>query len=530
MTSVLPDLLATSAARHGARDAIVMDGRRMSYAALEQGANRLARSLAAHGVRRGDRVGMWLPKSPEAVMAVWGILKAGAAYVPVDPGAPPARLGFIARDGAIAGLITRADRATGLGEAFADGAPMRALWYADDPAEAPRIAGLPGVPWRALAAESDAPPESAPAPDDLAYILYTSGSTGEPKGVMHTHASALAFVEWAAETFAVGPEDRVAGHAPFHFDLSTFDLFATARGGAALHPVPARAASFPAAIAKLYTGERLTIWYETPSGLVLMLTRGNLRQLDLSALRVLLFAGEVMPVKVLRELMALAPHARFANLYGPTETNVCTWHDVTAPPPDDRPLPIGRACSGDTLAILDESGTPVAPGTPGELWVHGASVMRGYWGRPGRTAETLRPIALPAGGTAVAYATGDVVRDSRDGVLEFLGRRDHQIKTRGYRVELGEIEAVLQRHPSVAEAVVLAIPDPEITHRLIAVVVPAAGAAIDEASLKQHCAAALPRYMVPEHIGARDALPRTSSGKVDRRALLPSTPSGDPAS
>src|SRR5262249_55589286 len=158
--------------------------------------------------------------------------------------APPARLGFIARDGAIAGLITRADRATGLDEAFADGAPMRALWYADHSAETPRIAGLPGVPWRALDGESAAAPEVAPAPDDLAYSLYPSAPTGEPKGVMHTHASALAFADWAAETFAVGPEDRVAGHAPFHFDLSTFDLFASASGGAALYPVPARAASF----------------------------------------------------------------------------------------------------------------------------------------------------------------------------------------------------------------------------------------------------------------------------------------------
>lgn len=529
MTRVLPDLLAATAQRHGGRDAVVMDGRRLSYAALEDGANRLARSLAAHGVRRGDRVGLWLPKSPEAVVALWGILKAGAAYVPVDPGAPPARLGFIARDGGIAGLVTRADRAPGLDEAFAAGAPMRALWFADDPADPPRIAGLPGVPWGALAAEPATGAGTAPAADDLAYILYTSGSTGEPKGVMHTHASALAFVEWAADRFGVGPEDRIAGHAPFHFDLSTFDLFASVRGGAALYPVPPRATAFPAAIAKLYTGERLTIWYETPSGLVLMLTRGNLRALDLSALRVLLFAGEVMPVRVLRELMALAPHARFANLYGPTETNVCTWHEVTAPPAGEHALPIGRACSGDTLAILDERGGAVAAGAPGELWVHGDSVMRGYWGRPERTAETLRAIPLPGGGSGVAYRTGDIVRDPGDGVLEFLGRRDHQIKTRGYRVELGEIEAVLQRHPAVAEVVVLAVPDPEITHRLVAVVVPAAGAALDEAALKQHCAATLPRYMVPEHIGARDALPRTSSGKVDRRALMP-TPSGDPAS
>ena len=514
----LPALLTASAAAHPERDAVVMEGARLSYSALERASRAFAASLVRHGVSPGERVGLWLPKSPEAIVALWGVLRAGAAYVPVDPGAPPARLGAIARDGGIAALVTHADRAAVLAEAFAAGAPMRALWLAGAGTPPGRLLDLPTLGWDAAMAETgDALP--AVSGDDLAYVLYTSGSTGEPKGVTHTHGSARAFVDWAVETFALAPDDRVSNHAPFHFDLSTFDLFASAAAAAAVHPVPPRATAFPAALAKLYAESRLTVWYETPSALALMLHRGGLASYDLSSLRVLLFAGEVMPPRLLRELMTLAPRARFANLYGPTETNVCTWQPVDAPPRDDAPLPIGRACSGDTTHLLDAARSPVLPGETGELWVSGRSVMSGYWGRPEHTAETLHEIVLPGGRHVLAYRTGDLARERPDGALDFLGRRDHQIKTRGNRVELGEVETALRRHPAVAEAVVLAVPDPEIGHRLEAVVVLTTADDTDEMALQRHCASLLPRYMVPERIRLRDSLPRTSSGKVDRRAL-----------
>jgi amino acid adenylation domain-containing protein len=520
VAALLTDLVSASAARHADRDAVVMEGRRLSYAALEADSNRFARSLLAHGVRRGDRVGLWLPKSPEAIVALYGAMKAGAAYVPIDPSAPPARLAWIARNCGIAALVTRADRVAAVAEAFGGQAPMRALWLADDVAATPSAGTLPTVTWTELASESSERPDVLCDEHDLAYILYTSGSTGDPKGVMLSHRNALAFVDWAVRTFAITDEDRLANHAPFHFDLSTFDLFAAAHAGASVHPVSPRITAFPSAVAKAWCTEKLTVWYATPSSLVLFLTRGGLAAMDLSALRVLLFAGEVFPSKYLRELMRLAPHARFANLYGPTETNVCTWYDVTAPPEGDAPVPIGTPCSGDEAFLLDEAGAPVSDGTPGELWIRGASVMQGYWGDEARTAATLQPIRAMPPSSDPAYRTGDIVRRRADGLLEFVGRRDHQVKTRGYRVELGEIETALHRHPAVNEAVVLAIPDEEITHRLKAVVVVRADASVDETTLKQHCAATLPRYMVPETIEFATALPRTSSGKVDRRALL----------
>jgi amino acid adenylation domain-containing protein len=525
MEGLLPQLVTDAAQLHPAAPAVVMDGVTLDYGTLEQRSNQFARSLVAHGVRRGDRVALWLPKSPDAIVALYGIMKAGAAYVPMDPAVPAPRIAYIARDCEVAGLVTTSDRAAALDEAFVGRAPMRALWFADvsDGAEElPRVAGLPGLPWGALASESGNTFASSGLEDDLAYILYTSGSTGEPKGVMLSHRNCRVFTDWAAETFELSPRDRVANQAPLHFDLSTFDLYATARAGAAVYPVSARVAAFPAAVAKRWVEDRLSVWYCTPSSLVLMLTRGGLEKLDLSALRVLLFAGEVFPNKYLRQLMALAPHARYANLYGPTETNVCTWLDVPSPPEGDAPVPIGRACPFDETLVLDDSMKPVPSGGVGELWIRGASVMQGYWGKPERTALALQSIQIAPGLRDRAYRTGDLVRERPDGNLEFLGRRDHQVKTRGYRVELGEIEARLAAHPAVDEVVVVALPDEEITNRLLAVVVVHAGSETSADELRRHCAATLPRYMVPDTVTFRAALPRTSSGKVDRRALAES--------
>ena len=537
MQKLLPQLVTASAERRPGTPAIVMDGVTVSWADLEARSNRFARSLVAHGVRRGDRVALWLQKSPDAIVALYGVMKTGAAYVPVDPGAPAPRLVTIARDCAVSGLVTTSDRAGVLDEAFGRDAPLRALWYADcksvtrtgagetrvesgGSGGAARVSGLPGIPWAALDAESAGAFDSPALEDDLGLILYTSGSTGVPKGVMLSHRNVRAFTDWAAETFELTHEDRVANHAPFHFDLSTFDLYSSAYAGAAVYPVSPRIFSFPSAVARQWTEkDKLSVWYCTPSSLILMMTRGGLEKMDLSVLRVLIFAGEVFPVKYLRQLMTLAPAARFVNLYGPTETNVCTWYDVPGMPADDTPLPIGRACPYDEALVLDEALKPVPEGGVGELWIRGASVMHGYWGRPERTALSLQTVDVGPGIVDRAYRTGDLVRARPDGNLEFLGRRDHQVKTRGYRVELGEIETRLTAHEAVDEAVVVAVPDEEITNRLKAVVVVKPGTEVAADDLKQYCALTLPRYMVPETVEFRTQLPRTSSGKVDRRAL-----------
>ncbi len=497
----------------------MLNGHSITYGELESESNRFARSLLHHGVTRGDRVALWLPKSIQAVVAIYGIMKAGAAYVPIDLAAPAARMAYITRDCKVAGLVTVKDRANALDATFPGERPIKSIWFVDGSSPSGPASHGTGIGWETVAAEPNHSIECRAREDDLAYILYTSGSTGTPKGVMLSHRNALSFVNWAVQTFAISNEDRLANHAPFHFDLSVFDLYAGALAGATVFPVPTHMAAFPAAIARQWSAQRLTVWYTTPSTLVLMITRGGLASLDLSALRLLLFAGEVFPVKYLRTLMQLAPQTRFANLYGPTETNVCTWYEVSSIPADDTPVPIGRPCSNCDVFILDEKLKPVADGEIGELWVSGSTVMQGYWGRPERTGQTLKDVEVRPGLTVRAYNTGDLVRKRNDGNLEFVGRRDHQIKTRGYRVELGEIESVLHNHPAVDEAVVLGIPDETIGHRLAAVIVPKQNMRVGKAAIQQHCAAALPRYMVPAVIEFRSELPRTSSGKVDRQTL-----------
>jgi amino acid adenylation domain-containing protein len=357
---------------------------------------------------------------------------------------------------------------------------------------------------------------------DLAYVLYTSGSTGEPKGVAISHRAALAFVRWAIAELGLRGEDCFASHAPFHFDLSILDLFGAAGVGAAVRLIPEALQSFPFKLAELIDRAGISVWYSVPSALVRLLTQGRLDRFRFPRLRLVLFAGEVFPVRHLRELMALMPHAAFWNLYGPTETNVCTCYRVPLLAAErTAPVPIGIACAGTEVFALAGDGRRAGPGHSGELFVAGPTLMTGYWGRPEQTAEALVPHPLRPHGPDRAYRTGDLVAVGEDGTYTFLGRRDHMVKSRGYRVELGEIEATLHAQADVREAVVLALPDDLVGHRLHAVVVLADGSTLSPRDLHRYCAERLPRYMVPAAIVVRrHPLPRTSTGKTDRRALI----------
>jgi amino acid adenylation domain-containing protein len=512
MEYLLHHLLLRSAESHPDRVAVEDIDRRLTYAELEERSSRLANLLIEAGVGSGDRVGLYLEKSLEAVVAIYATMKAGSAYVPLDPRAPASRLAYIARDCDIRVLASAPAMSAAWEELRGLGAPLETVVI--DAAQDGPDAGVRVLTARDIDRMDPGAPR-VPAVDlDLAYILYTSGSTGDPKGVMLSHLNALTFVRWAVDRFEVAYTDRLSNHAPLHFDLSVFDLYAAASAGAAVVLVPSELSVFPVQIRDFIRERELTIWYSVPSILSMLTLRGGLVEGDLRRLRTILFAGEVFPTKYLRRLMELLPHVGFFNLYGPTETNVCTYFPVPRLPEDQaEPVPIGRAIDDVEVFAVDDAGEPVAPGEVGELLVRGTSVMRGYWGDPERTA---RAISRNEVGDDV-YRTGDLVRQDASGDYRLLGRRDHQIKSRGYRVELGDVEAALYAHPQVVACAVAAIPDPLVTNRIKAWVVVRDG--VDERDLVRFCGERIPHYMIPEEIELRESLPQTSTGKVDRQAL-----------
>jgi amino acid adenylation domain-containing protein len=455
-------------------------------------------------VRAGDRVGLCAPKSEHGVASIFGVLAAGAAYVPVDVTAPVARRATILSD--------CSPRLAILDEASAkDLAPA---WPFTPVAQLP--GGLVLVAPESAAVADDGS-ESAPRVEGLAYILYTSGSTGRPKGVVHTHASALAFVDWCTEELRPSHEDRFSSHAPFHFDLSILDLYVAIKHGAAVILIGEQTSKQPQVLAALIAEHGITVWYSTPSILRLLLDYGHLASHDYGALRIVCFAGEVFHIKHLRALKDVWRQPRYLNLYGPTETNVCTFFEVPEEIPEDRrdPFPIGFACSGD-LARVDDGAD--GDGSEGELLISGPSVMQEYWRLPDRTAEAF---VVGADGTRW-YRTGDVVRQDPDGAYVYVGRRDRMVKRRGYRVELGEIEAALYTHPAVLEAAAIAVTDDANGVLIHAILATRDGERLTTVQLKGFCAQKLPAYMIPDRFAVRDGLPKTSTDKVDYQRLLAS--------
>jgi len=495
-------------------------GGSITYRDLDERSSRLANLLVALGVGRGDRVALCLTKSIESIVTVYGIMKAGAAYVPLDPNAPEARLATVATDCDTRWIVTDPEHLESSSTVLAPAAGLQhVIVDSPPPGEGVEAKGWPMI--HHIDAVGDQP-STAPVvrliDDDLAYILYTSGSTGRPKGVMLSHRNAIAFVGWAARTFALYGDDRVSNHAPLHFDLSVFDVFGAAAASATLILVPPNVSLFPREAARFLAEQRISVWYSVPSILSMLTLRGGLTPGDLPDLRTILFAGEVFPTKYLRRLMAVLPHTRFANLYGPTETNVCTWYDVVEPPPDDADdIPIGIPIDNDDVVVVGAADEPVAAGEEGELLVRGATVMQGYWGDTQKTAASLVPDPESPNGRGVMYRTGDLVRQQPDGNLRFLGRRDTQVKSRGYRIELGEIETVINAHDGVIESAVIAVADELVGTRIRCHVV--CRAEVTASEIAAYCSTRLPNYMIPEFFELRDSLPRTSNGKVDRQAL-----------
>ncbi|MBZ4407241.1 amino acid adenylation domain-containing protein [Myxococcus sp. XM-1-1-1] len=504
-------------ARAAPRRTAVIDGERaISYEELDAGANQVARTLQELGIGRGARVGLHLTKSLEAVVGLFGILKAGAAYVPIDPSAPEWRLKFIARDCALAAILTTPSWQASLQQVQTLRGIILVGTRQPNTTSAPPGENLPTtLTWEQVRTRSTSRLEkdSRATAEDLAYVLYTSGATGHPKGVMHSHRAAQAFVEWAFQTANVRSSDRVSSLSPFHFDPSVFDLFATAKGAATLVLVPIELSAIPRELADFIAKREIAIWHSVPSVLTQLEARGELSRHAFPHLRTVLFTREVFPHKYLRKLVLTLPRPRYLNLYGTTETNVCTYHVVTpADLASPEPLPIGKVCCGDEVFVIRDDGARAADGEEGELCVAGPTLMSGYWGQEEHTRKVLGPIP----GHPKAYRTGDRVTREGGGVLRFLGRRDDRVKVRGRHIELTAVEEVLLRHPDVEESAVLTLPDELAGGELRAFVVLKDNASASLQDLRQHCADYLPPYMVPTRIDTCESLPKTTAGKKDR--------------
>ncbi|MDQ6774343.1 MAG: amino acid adenylation domain-containing protein [Candidatus Dormibacteraeota bacterium] len=486
--ATLQQMIQAQAERAPSAVALGCAGVRLTYAELERRANRLAHSLAAAGVSPGDLVAICVPRSLEMVVGMLGILKAGAAYVPLDPLYPAERLAFMVEDSGATVVVTQAGIPAGLA-----GLPISAVAISS----AGEVEGLP-----------DTPPEIEIGPEDLAYVIYTSGSTGKPKGVRVPHRAVVNLICSMAASPGIGAADTVLAVTTYSFDIAVVELWLPLVSGARVELAPAAVAADGRRLAKLFEQCRPTFMQATPATWRMLLESGWKGDTGLVAL----VGGESVDRRLADRLLDRC--GRLWNVYGPTETTV--WSTL-APIERGARISIGRPLANTSVYVLDRHRRPLPVGAPGEIFIGGHGVSHGYLNRPELTAE--RFVADPFRPGARMYATGDLGRFRSDGCIEHLGRLDHQVKVRGYRIELGEIEAALLRDPDVASAVVVAGNDRSGERSLVAYVVPARERTLEVAALRALLRRTLPEYMVPSLFVPLVALPLTPNGKVDRHAL-----------
>jgi amino acid adenylation domain-containing protein len=492
---LLSHLVEHAAERDSTGLGVIGADERLDFAALADRVSRLAGALRSQGVAAGDRVAVHAPKSTETFVAMHAILRAGGIAVPVDPRAPASVLEALDRE-----LTPRAIIAA---------APTAGRW---PNASVPTIGDSPAcdLSWADVEAFDPVGPVDRLG-SDPAYIISTSGSTGRPKSIVHTNASALRYAELAADCYGLRPDDRLANVAPFHFDQSTFELYAGPLAGAAALLIPDILLRFPASVSELLERERATTWYSVPTILRQLQQRGALEQRDLSALRWVLFGGEIFAPSALRAVMAALPDARFSNVYGPAEVNQCTYHHLDGPPPDDQSVPIGIAWDDTEVRLVDPRGAVMQGAGRGELLVRTATAMAGYWGRPDLDARAFLSEPADGGLSRRWYRTGDVVERDDDGLMTFVGRVDRQVKIRGVRVELEAVEAALDAIDGVTASAAVFIDDADAA--LVGIV--ATSTISDESVVLRALRDVLPPGAVPDRIVLVDALPVTTSGKVD---------------
>jgi long-chain acyl-CoA synthetase len=506
--------LELSAASSPEKTALVCNGRRFTYGELEARANRLAASLTAGGVGRGDRVAIYLENSVEAVISVFAILKAGAVFVVVNPTTKADKLSYILINSRAAGLITDQTKLSTLSNTVAGAPHLQGIWVAG---------GTPGAEFATskrlfdLRATLDdinlsvVPPTKKCIDIDLAALIYTSGSTGRPKGVMLTHLNIVSAATSITTYLENQPDDIILSVLPLSFDYGLYQLLMAFKFGGTL--VLERSFTYPYRIIELLNQERVTGFPIIPTISALLL------QLDLAAhhfpaLRYITNTAAVLPTEHIRQLRRLLPDVKIFSMYGLTECK-----RVSYLPPDQidiRPASVGRGMPNEEVYIVDVAGRRAEAGVVGELVVRGSNVMKGYWELPEETDRMLKVGLLP--GERVLH-TGDLFRMDEDGYLYFVGRKDDIIKTRGEKVSPREVEDVLHAMPGVAEAAVLGVPDELMGEAIKAVVRPQAGVRLTAVQVIHWCSLKLESFMVPKFVDFQGEFPKTSTGKISKRKL-----------
>ena len=478
--------------------AVVGANRAFTYGELDEYATRIASWLRKRGARPNSLVAVVMEKGWEQVAAVLGILRSGAAYLPVDASLPTERLCYLLDHGHIALVLT---------QLVVDGR----------------------VPWpdavERLCVDADIPNDSAGSndtglhgPEDLAYVIYTSGSTGFPKGVMIDHRGAVNTVLDVNRRFGIGPGDRVLALSSLSFDLSVYDIFGLLAAGGTIVLPDAATGQDPARWAELLHREQITVWNSVPALMSLLIGAGNADVVFPPCLRLVLLSGDWIPLSLPLRLLASSQLLRVISLGGATEASIWSViYPIESVDPSWTSIPYGRPLTNQRLHVYNSALEPCPVWTTGQLYIAGAGLARGYWRDPDRTNASF--ITHPHSGERL-YATGDLARYKPDGTIEFLGRDDTQVKIRGHRIELGEIEATLVRHEDVADAIVVVDGTTEANRRLIAHVILRPTASVTMQELQRYLRDRIPKYMVPTHIFPLDRLPLSRNGKVDRHRLV----------
>jgi amino acid adenylation domain-containing protein len=500
--------LTDSARRLGDKVALVAGDARISYRELDRASDRLAGALVGHGIARGDRIIVFMDNCREAVVAIFAALKAGAVFSPINPSTKAEKLAYVINNCRARALVTQERLRAVASAALAEAPSIEVTVVAG--AREPTLRGAVSFE-AALAAEAQ-PPGNPGIDLDLAMLVYTSGSTGFPKGVMMTHRNVVAAATSITTYLENTPDDVILNVLPISFDYGLYQVLMAAKVGATL--VLEQSFAFPQAIFAKMTAERVTGLPLVPTMAAIILQMRDLKPGAFPHLRYVTNTAAALPPAHIARLQELFPTARLYSMYGLTECKRCTY----LPPAQltRRPGSVGIAIPGTEAYVVDEHGARVAPGVVGELVIRGAHVMKGYWENPEATARALRP--GPYAWEKVLY-TGDLFRADDDGFLYFLGRKDDIIKTRGEKVSPKEVENALYALPGIREAVVVGVPDPILGLAIKAVVAADPQANLSAHDVIRHCARHLEDFMVPKMVEFRAALPKTESGKISRRQV-----------